>query len=130
MYILLVWFFLAYLWLPARANVEKTIFLAPSPSPLPSDTGLDDLGLERLSPLIPVIRTYLNASFPTDDAPLGTESWYFLDNLTPGQRYEVRICYLATVRKHIHLPYRITKLIRLTATNLIHSLNPLSSGHN
>lgn len=133
MYIPLAWLFLAYLWRLASANVEKTIFLAPSFSPLPSDTGLDDLGLERLSPLTPVLRTYLNASFPTDDAPLGAESWYFLDNLTPGKRYEVRICYLATVRMHtyIHLPYQITnKLIQSIATHLIQSLNAHSSGHN
>ncbi|KAF7119219.1 hypothetical protein CNMCM5793_008964 [Aspergillus hiratsukae] len=80
----------------AIANVEKTIFLAPQPSPIPStDSTLDDLGLERLSPSYPTLRTYLNASFPTPDSP-GTDSWYFLENLTPGQRYEVRICYLAT----------------------------------
>ncbi|RHZ65638.1 uncharacterized protein CDV56_101143 [Aspergillus thermomutatus] len=78
------------------ANVEKTIFLAPQPSPVPStDSTLDDLGLERLSPSYPTLRTYLNASFPTPDSP-GTDSWYFLENLNPGQRYEVRICYLAT----------------------------------
>lgn len=93
-------FVLASLWLPANANVEKTIFLAPSDSPLPSDTGLDDLGLERLSPLAPALRTHLNASFPASDTPLGTESWYFLENLAAGQRYEVRICYLATVCMH------------------------------
>ncbi|KAF7167963.1 hypothetical protein CNMCM5623_001157 [Aspergillus felis] len=78
------------------ANVEKTIFVAPQPSPIPStDSTLDDLGLERLSPSYPTLRTFLNASFPTPDSP-GTDSWYFLENLTPGQRYEVRICYLAT----------------------------------
>lgn len=86
------------LCLSASANVEKTIFLAPAPATIPSaDVGLDDLGLERLSPLNPAVRTQLNASFPTDEAPQGTESWYFLENLNPGQRYEVRICYLATV---------------------------------
>lgn len=88
--------FLSSLWL-ADANVEKTIFLAPSSIPIPSETGIDDLGLDRLSPLSPILRTQLNASFPTSKNPLGTESWYFLENLTPGQRYEVRICYLATV---------------------------------
>ncbi|KAI9931511.1 hypothetical protein ASPWEDRAFT_25616 [Aspergillus wentii DTO 134E9] len=79
------------------ANVEKTIFLAPSSATIPSlDPTLDDLGLERLSPLNPVLRTNLNASFPTTEAPLGTDSWFFLENLNPGQRYEVRICWLAS----------------------------------
>lgn len=82
-----------------QANVEKTIFLAPAPATVPSDEpDLDDLGLERLSPQRPVVRTHLNASFPTTAAPDGTDSWFFLENLNPGQRYEVRVCWLATVR--------------------------------
>ncbi|KAJ5143741.1 uncharacterized protein N7515_002528 [Penicillium bovifimosum] len=81
----------------AQANVEKTIFLAPEPATIPAGgPDLDDLGLERLSPERPVVRTRLNASFPTSDAPRGTESWFFLENLNPGQRYEVRVCWLAT----------------------------------
>ncbi|KAL2868697.1 uncharacterized protein BJX67DRAFT_34056 [Aspergillus lucknowensis] len=84
------------LTLPVSANVEKTIFLAPSTLVLPTlDPNLDDLGLERLSPEDGFLRTKLNASFPTADN-CGTESWYFLENLHPGQRYEVRICWLAT----------------------------------
>lgn len=80
------------------ANVEKTVFVAPPPSPIPGENpGLDDLGLDRLSPFDFVVRTYLNASFPTEDAPQGSESWFYLEDLNPGQRYEVRICWLATV---------------------------------
>lgn len=87
----------------AHANVEKTIFLAPAPATVPSDEpDLDDLGLERLSPQRPVVRTHLNASFPTTAAPDGTDSWFFLENLNPGQRYEVRVCWLATVRPSIN----------------------------
>lgn len=83
----------------AQANVEKTIFLAPAPATVPSgEPDLDDLGLERLSPQRPVVRTHLNATFPTTAAPDGTDSWFFLENLNPGQRYEVRVCWLATVR--------------------------------
>ncbi|KAA8643606.1 hypothetical protein EYZ11_006951 [Aspergillus tanneri] len=82
--------------LNVSANVEKTIFIAPSLTTIPTvDPSLDDLGLQRLSPLNPILRTQLNASFPTDDS-LGTDSWYFLENLTPGRRYEARICWLAT----------------------------------
>ncbi|CAI7578951.1 unnamed protein product [Penicillium manginii] len=81
----------------AHANVEKTIFLGPPASTIPSEEpDLDDLGLERLSPTNPVVRTQINASFPTNDAPDGTDSWFFLEDLTPGQRYEVRVCWLAT----------------------------------
>jgi hypothetical protein len=83
----------------AQANVEKTIFLAPPETTIPSEEpDLDDLGLERLSPQNPIVRTRLNASFPTTDAPDGVDSWFFLENLNPGQRYEVRVCWLATVR--------------------------------
>lgn len=83
----------------ARANVEKTIFKAPPAFPFPEkDPTVDDLGLERLSPSNGMLRTTLNASFPTDAESRGTDSWYLLENLNPGQRYEVRICWLATVR--------------------------------
>ncbi|PLB45211.1 hypothetical protein P170DRAFT_440357 [Aspergillus steynii IBT 23096] len=82
--------------LGVTANVEKTIFRAPSVATIPAvDPSLDDLGLQRLSPAKPALRTQLNASFPTEASP-GTDSWYFLEHLTPGQRYEVRICWLAT----------------------------------
>ncbi|KAJ5373060.1 hypothetical protein N7517_005066 [Penicillium concentricum] len=80
-----------------QANVEKTIFLAPAPATVPSEEpDLDDLGLERLSPQSPVVRTRLNTSFPTTATHGGTDSWFFLENLNPGQRYEVRVCWLAT----------------------------------
>jgi hypothetical protein len=82
-----------------HANVEKTIFLAPPAATLPSEEpDLDDLGLERLSPENHVVRTRLNASFPCTEAPEGMDSWFFLENLKPGQRYEARVCWLATVR--------------------------------
>ncbi|KAL4780834.1 hypothetical protein BJX76DRAFT_336978 [Aspergillus varians] len=81
----------------AHANVEKTIFIAPSTHSHPAiDPTLDDLGLERLSPSNGKLRTKLNASFPTEAESGGTDSWYFLENLNAGQRYEVRVCWLAT----------------------------------
>ncbi|KAI9372002.1 hypothetical protein BJX61DRAFT_509384 [Aspergillus egyptiacus] len=96
---LLLYFYIAILLslpLLAAANVEKTIFIAPAPFSIPAlDPTLDDLGLERLSPTDGMLRTKLNASFPTDEST-GTQSWYFLENLNPGQRYEVRICWLAS----------------------------------
>lgn len=87
----------------ANANVEKTIFLAPTAAKVPTrEPGPDDLGVDRLSPQSTVVRTRLNASFPSTSAPSGTDSWFFLENLTPGQRYEARVCWLATVRSPPH----------------------------
>lgn len=84
-----------------NANVEKTIFIAPPRTKIPAEqpAGLDDLGLPRLSPapMEAAIRAHLNASFPTHDAPHGMESWFYLERLVPGVRYEVRVCWLATV---------------------------------
>lgn len=80
------------------ANVEKVIFVAPEAQSLPQDASIDNLLLSSLSETTPSIRTYLNASFPTEDAPKGTETWMLLEELVPGRRYEVRICWLATVR--------------------------------
>ncbi|KAJ5427205.1 hypothetical protein N7465_002275 [Penicillium sp. CMV-2018d] len=111
----------------AQANVEKTIFLAPAPATVPSDEpDLDDLGLERLSPQRPVVRTHLNASFPTTAAPAGTDSWFFLENLNPGQRYEVRVCWLATQPTTFTLnTYPLSKTIE--DTTLLSSLSMYTS---
>lgn len=94
---LLLFSIIALLFCAAEANVEKIVFIAPPRVAVPSEEpDLDDLGLERLSPESPIIRTQLNALFPTDDTPFGADSWFFLENLTPGKRYEVRVCWLAT----------------------------------
>lgn len=82
----------------AAGNVEKTIFVAPPPATVPvENTAIDDLGLDRLSPTESMLRTSLQRSFPTTEQPYGSESWFYLEDLNPGQRYEVRICWLATV---------------------------------
>jgi hypothetical protein len=107
----------------AAANVEKTIFVAPLPWTIPAEnSAIDDLGLDRLSPTDIMIRTSLNASFPTDEDPYGTESWFYLEDLTPGQRYEVRICWMATVIPLLSSNQTIRNLFligKLTATNLL-----------
>lgn len=103
----------------ATANVEKTIFVAPLPWTVTGENAaIDDLGLDRLSPADYMLRTNLNASFPTDEKPYGTESWFYLEDLTPGQRYEVRICWMATVILPILLMKRIDLNVK-TATNLL-----------
>ncbi|OAP61893.1 hypothetical protein AYL99_04096 [Fonsecaea erecta] len=80
----------------AFANVEKVIFLAPPAEELPQDASIDNLFLTRLSEQYSSVRTQINASFPSADSPKGTESWFLLEGLRPGARYELRICWLAT----------------------------------
>lgn len=88
-----------YAFLPnVLANVEKTIFLGPPAIAVPNaHRNLDDLYLLPLTPFHLTARTRLNASFPVKSAPRGEEAWMLLDGLSPGARYEVRICWLATV---------------------------------
>lgn len=124
------WALLALYATLVLANVEKTIFLAPTATTVPSgEPDIDDLGLERLSPDDPIVRTHIRASFPTENAPEGTESWFFLENLTPGQRYEVRVCWLATVCITPHLNHRTSNLTR-KATYHLHSNHPRTEQHN
>lgn len=81
------------------ANVEKVIFLAPASITIPTaHPNLDDLRLDRISPVHSSLRTQLAAAFPRDDSPKGKVSWFLLDGLEPGRRYETRICWAATVR--------------------------------
>lgn len=81
-----------------NANVEKTIFVAPSPVALPDDSpSLDALRLPVLSPAHTVLPTQLAVHFPSASLPRGLESWYLLRALDEGRRYEVRICWPATV---------------------------------
>ena len=81
-----------------HGNVEKTIFLAPSYLQLPQQhPTLEDLNLQVLSPSKSNIRRQLPAAFPKSTSPKGIEAWFLLDSLTQHQRYEVRICWAATV---------------------------------
>lgn len=89
------------------ANVEKTIFLGPEPVNIPQHSpSLSDLHIDVLTPGADdndnnnnwSLRSHVQAIFPTDDLPRGKETWLLLDHLTEGQRYEVRVCWLATVR--------------------------------
>lgn len=80
------------------ANVEKTIFLGPSAvTLLDVHPSLDDLHLHSLSNLKPILPTQLSVQFPSDSKRHGLESWYLLSSLEEGRRYEVRICWPATV---------------------------------
>ncbi|KAF2197935.1 hypothetical protein GQ43DRAFT_434723 [Delitschia confertaspora ATCC 74209] len=81
-----------------NANVEKVVFLAPSPVIIPNaPSSLEDLRLDILSPTQkPILSTELSVEFPTAPTPHGVESWYLLQSLKEGRRYEVRICWPAT----------------------------------
>jgi hypothetical protein len=93
------WAALLLLALPsAVANTEKVIFTGPASRPVPlAAPSLADLQLPELSPQDWSLRTHLAAAFPTDAAKYGTSSWVLLRGLQEGQRYEVRICWAATV---------------------------------
>lgn len=80
------------------ANVEKVIFMGPESLYIPTEhPNLEDLQLDALSPNDWSLRTYLLADFPTVDAPHGSESWFLVRNLRHSQRYELRVCWAATV---------------------------------
>ena len=56
-----------------------------------SGPDLDSLRLTSLTPTNTKVRTSLPVTFQGDD------SWYLLQRLKEGQRYEVRVCWAATV---------------------------------
>ncbi|KAK1776690.1 hypothetical protein QBC45DRAFT_210153 [Copromyces sp. CBS 386.78] len=96
------------------ANVDKTIFLAPSSSRSAKEDLIKDAGdqqaerwldikLQHIHTLIPdptddrsSLRTRLNRVFPSAHYPQGQDAWFLLEGLTEGQRYEVRVCWAAT----------------------------------
>ncbi|KAL8397332.1 hypothetical protein RB594_004162 [Gaeumannomyces avenae] len=83
----------------AAANVEKTIFLGPETINVPQQgPTFDSLRLDVLSPAADLtVRTHLQAEFPNGTSgSRGRATWLLLDDLTPGQRYEVRVCWAAT----------------------------------
>lgn len=80
------------------ANTEKTIFLGPETVKIPlAHPTLSDLRLDTLTPGNGTMRTRLGAQFPFKDDPSGTATWLILDQLTAHQRYEVRVCWPASV---------------------------------
>ena len=93
---------LAYCVLLVLGNVEKTIFLGPELIRVPQQhPNLQDLYLDTLSPSTSTLRLQLPAAFPKPNAERGEASWFLLDGLRQHQRYEVRLCWAATVSKHV-----------------------------
>ena len=81
-----------------HGNVEKTIFLAPEAIQIPQQhPNLQHLNLQLLSPSNPQLRRQLPAAFASPADPKGISAWFLLDRLKQHQRYEVRICWAATV---------------------------------
>ncbi|KAM5355585.1 hypothetical protein ACJ41O_002231 [Fusarium nematophilum] len=83
---------------PAAANVEKVIFTAPDPVPIPlQKPSLADLNLPVLTSDASSIRTNLSRVFPSKpkDYDSGASTWLLLDSLNAGQRYEFRVCWAA-----------------------------------
>ncbi|KAL5092542.1 hypothetical protein Trisim1_001095 [Trichoderma cf. simile WF8] len=84
---------------PSHANTEKVIFTAPPPSSLSSLDSAIQQDIPVLGPSTSwSLRTNLSRVFPLnqqDDDEQGYPSWLLLDNLTPGQRYELRVCWSA-----------------------------------
>lgn len=106
------------------ANVEKTIFLGPQTANIPQQSpSLDDLHIDVLTPDNWSLRTHVEANFP--DVSLsdkGKSTWLILDNLTESQRYEVRICWIATVRCSLPPFYTESGTYACTvATNRLHN---------
>lgn len=87
------WTFLVY------GNVEKIIFSAPESLIIPQvQPNLDQLKLDTLTPSKSTLRRQLEAAFPTSTDPEGPATWYLLGSLVDKRRYEIRVCWLATVR--------------------------------
>ena len=87
--------------LVVSANLEKLVFIAPKPATHESARYVDALRFldwERLTPTNSTLRrTFISKVLGTEEQVSALEAWILLDGLTPNQRYEVRICWSATV---------------------------------
>lgn len=79
------------------ANTEKVIFSAPPTETLSELYDLKEEVFQIINTANPSLRASLPVSFPTIDRPKGLDSWYRLERLEEGRRYEVRVCWAATV---------------------------------
>lgn len=88
-----------------HANTEKIIFRAPNPITIPDfSPNLEDLKIDFVSPTRNIIRAQIVRAFPNQPEPKGLQSWYLLDSLEPSQRYELRVCWAATVSSFRRFP--------------------------
>jgi hypothetical protein len=95
----------------ASANVEKTIFTAPDAISLPTKSpSLNDLSLAVITPGNWSLRTQITTSTPGTSLPDAKATWLLLDELQFGRRYEVRVCWAATVSQTL-LPRNMTSFL-------------------
>ncbi|ERS99464.1 uncharacterized protein SPSK_03564 [Sporothrix schenckii 1099-18] len=87
------------------ANTEKAIFVAgDGQSRRPGGGDADRIALSGIASSLPRLtpdrnawRTSLPAAFPwADNFPTNGTTWLLLDELTGGQRYELRVCWAAS----------------------------------
>ncbi|KAI0852007.1 hypothetical protein F5Y00DRAFT_258964 [Daldinia vernicosa] len=111
------------------ANTEKAIFLGPPTASIPfSHPTLDDLHVDVLTPTNGAIRTHVEAQFPNISLPHGKATWLVLDELTEGQRYEVRVCWAATQPTEFRVAtYELQTLLEVP--ELLSSLSKYSQFH-
>jgi len=96
MLFLTIWIYL--LFSCVSGNTEKVIFLGPPSVDLASAyPSLDYPRLKALDPNNNSIRMYLEVESSINAFRGGKPSWLVLRNLTESQRYEVRVCWAATV---------------------------------
>lgn len=123
---------------PVAANADKIIFTGPAPANIPlAKPSLSDLNLDVLGPEGWDIRTNLTRVFPAvrdardslegdeddeleaaeaESGPEGHSSWFLLDNLTEGQRYELRVCWAAIVSTTQGVPKNVQRNIQSLPT--------------
>ena len=97
-----------------EANVEKVVFLGPEQtsehSHLPHHTLLTHI--EWLNPTNTTIRRKIHATFEdnsyTSVQQEQQEAWVLLNGLEARQRYEVRVCWPATVSGHMRTQDRVS----------------------
>ncbi|KAK5703166.1 hypothetical protein LTR97_004115 [Elasticomyces elasticus] len=78
------------------ANTEKAIFTAPPAINIEtSGPSFEQLQLQVITPKDSSRRLSLPVAFPSGKQTKGVDAWYLLRDLSPDQRYEVRVCWAA-----------------------------------
>ncbi|KAK5739859.1 hypothetical protein LTR17_004955 [Elasticomyces elasticus] len=78
------------------ANTEKVIFTAPPAINIESSgPSFEQLQLQVITPKDSSRRLSLPVAFPSGQQTKGVDAWYLLRDLSPAQRFEVRVCWAA-----------------------------------
>lgn len=120
------------------ANTEKVIFLGPEAVELStSRPHLQDLRLQKLAPsssswakdISSSLRLYQPVAFPSEASARGIDSWYLLEDLIPGHRYEVRVCWAAIVCRSLFSKSPVKDHPGLMAELSTTATNTILAGH-